>query len=86
MQGSSVVETGPVPSAFNLIPFVEKDLGVLFFLRVFFFLFSFPFYFGLSSVFTKTRYLKGQTMLKVYRAACLDVIWGTSHLGWEMEW
>lgn len=27
MQGSSVVETGPVPSAFNLIPFVEKDLG-----------------------------------------------------------
>lgn len=75
---------GPVPSAFNLIPFVEKDLGVF---VLFEGLFSFfPFYFGLSSVFTKTRYLKGQTMLKVYCAACLDVIWGTSYLGWEMEW
>lgn len=78
MQGSSVVETGPVPQLSTSYPLEKKDLGgFLLFEGLFFFSF-FSFYFGLSSVFTKTRYLKGQTMLKVYRAACLDVIWGTS--------
>lgn len=87
LQGSSVVETGPVPQLSTPYPLEKKDLGVfVLFEGLFFSFLFFPFYFGLSSVFTKTRYLKGQTMLKVYRAACLDVIWGTSYLGWEMGW
>lgn len=50
VQGSSVVKTGPVPSAFNLIPFVEKDLGVFVLFEGLFYFFPFILAFPLSSL------------------------------------
>lgn len=52
VQGSSVVERGPVPAAFNLIPFIEKDLGGFLLFKGHFV--PFCFYFALSSVFSLT--------------------------------
>lgn len=83
MQGSSVVERGPVTSAFNLIPFIEKDLGGFLLFKGHFV--PFCFYFGLSSVFSLTRIFERADDAKGVLCSLLDVIGRTSYLGWEME-